>query len=199
MSINKLLIIMKKILFLLVLVIAVDSASANGIDPKSPVGVSVIKAGTTFKVFYQGAQSGTVKVFISNVKGEIVFAETMRRTENFMRPYNFSSLPAGEYTITVIDEDGKRSHKITHSIERNERVASLSRVRDGGKYLLTVPNVGQEALTIRIFDESNGLLYSNTEVIEGNFAKLYNLLYVSGAITFEISDQSGKTNRLTYR
>ena len=190
---------MKKILFLLVLVIAVGSVSANGIDPKSPVGVSVIKAGTTFKVFYQGAQSGTVKVSIANGKGDIVFSETMRKIENFMRPYNFSSLPAGEYTITIVDGNGKRSHNITHSVQSNERAASLSRLRDGGKYLLTVPNVGQEALTVKIFDASNGLLYSNTEVIDGNFAKLYNLLHVSGAITFEISDESGKTNRLTYR
>jgi hypothetical protein len=190
---------MKKIVVLLVLVIAVGSASANVSDPKSPVGVSVIKAGTTFKLFYQGVQSGTVKVSISNAKGDIVFSEIMRRTENFMRPYNFSSLPAGEYTITVADENGKLSQKITHSIPKKERVASLSRIQDGGKYLLTVPNVGKESLTIKIFDQADGLLYSNTEIIEGNFAKLYNLLHVTGAITFEVSDQSGKTSRLTYR
>jgi hypothetical protein len=140
-----------------------------------------------------------VKISIYNAKGETVFAETMRRTENFMRPYNFSSLPKGEYTIVIADENGKRSQKIKHSFESRERVARLSRVLNGSKYLLAVPNNGTDALTVKIFGEDHGLLYSKTEVVQGDFAKLYTLNHVNGTVTFEISDQSGKSNRLTCR
>ena len=202
MSCNQILNVMKKITTLVFVfaLIAVGVVNANDKDPKSPVGMSVMKYKNIVKVFYKGEQAGTVEVTIYNSKGNRVYNETLRNTENFMRPYNFSFLPAGTYTIELSDATGKRSQNVTFDKAEAElkRPAHLSRLSaEDNTYLLTVPNVGREALTVRIFNDQNVLLYQDTEVVEGNFAKVYNLNRLNGNHTFEIVDEDGKMNRLS--
>lgn len=192
---------MKKILSLVVVaLIAVGYAHASTVAPESPVGMSVVKSGDVFKLFYRGEKAGTVKVTIYNAKGQTVFSEVMRKTEHFMRPYNFASLPAGVYVIEISDEDGVRSRKVNHfpsAYKGNTTFAHLTRLRDAGKYMLAVPYRGSDALTVKIYNERNQLLYIETETVNGNFAKLYDLSKVGGNHTFEISDDQGHVNRLS--
>jgi len=192
---------MKKLLALVFALIAIGHVYANEFEPKSPVGIAVVKSGDIVKLFYRGEQTGKVKVTIYNAKGHAVFVETMNKTEHFMRPYNFSSLPEGDYTFELTDAKGIRFQKVTHSYSPNTsstytRPGHLSRLnRFENKYLLTVPNRGRESLSVKIFDDRNTLLYEGTEVMDGDFAKVYNLNGIEGEHTFEIVDQSGKANR----
>jgi hypothetical protein len=191
---------MKKILSLVVALIVVGYVQANGTSPKSPVGMSVVKSGDVVKLFYRGEKSGKVKVTICNDKGQKVFVEVMRKTEHFMRPYNFSSLPEGNYTIELADEQGVRTEKVNHSSpsQDTKQLAHLTLVNDQeAKYLLAVANAGSDALTVRIFDERNNLLYEETEIVDGNFARLYNLHKVDGNHTFEVTDDDGNAHRLS--
>ena len=189
---------MKKILAVVFALIAIGHADAKGTEPRSPVGMSVVKNGSVIRVFYQGEQTGKVKVLIYNEKGQRVFSEVMKNTENFMRPYNFSSLPDGEYTIEISDEKGKHFKRIAYFREPEERIAYLARLKKGeAKYMLAVLNDGREALTIRIYDERHHLLYKETQVPEGNFAKVYNLNQVAGQHIFEVADQTGNITRLS--
>jgi hypothetical protein len=177
--------------------IAVGFVHANDTHPKSPVGMSVIKYKNIVKVFYRGEQAGKVKVTIYNADGRMVHNEILKDTENFMRPYNFSSLPEGDYTIEVSDAKGKRSQKVRYEIADGKRVAHLSRLsKEGNTYVLTVPNEGRSAFTVRIFDDHDSLLYQRTEVVHGDFAKVYNLNKFDGNHTFEVVDQKGRINRL---
>ena len=184
---------MKKFLALLLVVIAVGQVNTNVVETESPLGTSVIMHGSTVKLFYRGEHSGKVMVKIANEKGKVVFTETMQNTEHFMRPYNFSSLPEGEYTIELTDETGKRFHTINHtkSVKRNAREAkSLAHVvrlkGSGNKYLLTVPNEGRCSMTVRIFDAAQKLVYEGTQTVEGDFAKLYSLTQ-RGEYTFQVA------------
>ena len=189
---------MKKILALVLVLFAVAQVDANDVDPKSPVGMSVIKSGTLVKLYYRGEQSGKVKVTIYNHSGRVVFKEILKDTEHFMRPYNFVSLPDGEYTIELDDESGKRYQKVTYSTRKQEIVAHLTRLnKNENRYMLAVPNIGKETLTVRIYDGHNKMIYTETQKVEGNFAKMYNLNSVSGATTFEVLDKTGNITRLT--
>lgn len=191
--------LMKKILSLVALLIVIGQVHANPAAPKSPVGMSVVKSGEVVKLFYRGEKTGNVKVTIYNERGEEVYAETLRKTEHFMRPYNISALPDGNYTIELRDEQGTRTQNVTHNRAEKKRVAHLTRLISIGKnkYMLAVPNDGRDALTVKIFNEKEELLYENTEVIVGDFARLYNLNKVKGNHTFEIIDKSGNVNRLS--
>ena len=85
---------MKKILSLVLVVIAIGHMNAKGIEPNSPLGTSIIKKGALVKLFYRGEHSGKVKVTIYDENGTVVFKEVVENHEHFMRPYNFSSLPS---------------------------------------------------------------------------------------------------------
>jgi len=188
---------MKKILFITAVgLFLIGHVNVNGMAPKSPVGIAVVKSGSIIKLFYRGEQSGKVKVTIYNDKGNAVFRETMYQIENFMRPYNFSELPEGEYTLELRDDQGLHYQKVTHSSLIQKRVAHLIRLNEAeNKYMLAIPNVGPDALTVKIYDKDNILLYQGTEAIEGNFAKVYNLNGLSQNFRFEILDGQGNAFR----
>jgi hypothetical protein len=189
---------MKKILSLVIVLIAIGQVNANGVEPNSPTGMSVIKKGSIVKLYYRGEEAGKVKVKISNEDGDIVHLETLQNTDGFMRPYNLSFLPEGEYTIQLIDEKGTRTHKIMHSFASATRIAHLSRLKDGGnKFLLLVPNEGQDSLTIKIYDDANSLVYEDTQEIHTDFAKVYTLKQIAGKVSFEVTDSDGKVTRIT--
>lgn len=189
---------MKKILSLVLVLFAVAQVNANEVEPKSPVGMSVIKSGTIVKLYYRGEQSGKVKVTIYNHRGAVVFKEILKDTEHFMRPYNFASLPDGEYTIELNDESGKRYQKLTYSSPRHEIVAHLTRLsKNANRYMLAVPGVGKQTLTVRVYDHFNRVIFHETQKVDGNFARMYNLNAVSGSITFEVVDNKGNATRLS--
>lgn len=188
---------MKKILSLAIVLAVVVHVSAKGVEPESPRGVSVIKNGAVVKLFYRGVQSGTVKVAIYNEKRIPVFRETLQHTEDFMRPYDFSALPEGNYTIALTDGNGTTVKTVTHKVSSGTRVAKLTRLgKQDHRYVLSVPNQGTDVLKIRIFDRNNTMLYQETETVNGNFAKLYNLGERGGECFFVISDKNGNRNLL---
>lgn len=188
---------MKKILSLVLVVIAIGHMNAKGIEPNSPLGTSIIKKGALVKLFYRGEHSGKVKVTIYDENGTVVFKEVVENHEHFMRPYNFSSLPSGEYTIQIADENGTRIEKVEHGVSKKKRPANLWRLNpDSNKYMLSVPRNGSDELVVKIYDERNTVIYQETARMSGDFAKVYDLSQVKGAHTFEITDNNGGVRRL---
>lgn len=193
---------MKKLSAILVMLTVVFSAtSAKEIDPKSPVGVGVMKTGSVCKVYYKGQKPGDVKVMISDESGNIVFRETLHDVQDFMRPYNFSTLKKGEYKIIVEGETGREEKKISFSEENAKEKSSLSLIRlskTSNKYVLNVPNKVAGELQVRIYTSDDKLVYDNKETIEGDFARLYNLNTVGENFYFQVTDTTGQTHTITY-
>jgi len=188
---------MKTLLSLVVVLAVIVQVDANVMKPESPVGVSVVQMGPLVKLFYRGEESGTVKVTIYNEKGRVVYSETMLDTEDFMRPYNFSALPSGVYTIELVDAHGTNVRKVEHALPDRKIVARVTRLSEGNhKYMLSVPENGSNKLTVRIYDDYNRLLYEGTEQLEGDFAKVYNLGAFKGRYIFELVDDAGNLSRL---
>lgn len=118
---------MKKILSVLVMLMVISSvAFARRMDnPVAAAGVAVMKNGSTFKLFYKGAQHSDVKVSIVDARDHVVFSEVIKKVEGFMRPYNFSNLPEGNYTIEVSDKSGRYIEKISYNKGKVEKLANL--------------------------------------------------------------------------
>jgi hypothetical protein len=192
---------MKNLLTILVVLTAVCGAvNVNAIDkPKAPVGMAVVKSGSIFKVYYRGAKPGDVKVTIYNDKGVQVYKEKIHNLESFIRPYNFSTLSEGEYTVELEGEDGKQIQPLSYHITSTKKLMKLAHVTGtDNKYLLMVANKGNDVLQVKIYDGSNSLLYNTTETIQGDFGKVYNLSTVGKNFSFEVTDQNGNTEILTY-
>jgi hypothetical protein len=195
---------MKKFLSILVVLAAVSGAvnvNAKSIDdPKVTTGFAVMKSETGFKVFYKGSKTGTVKVKITNAKGEEVYQESIKNVESFMRPYNLSSITEGEYQVEVSSPEGKQIETISYSKTKVEKLMNLIQLKDSDdKYMLMVSNKnGNETLNVNIYDQDYKLVYHGDEKIAGDFAKVYDLGSLGNKFVIEVSDSSGATRSISH-
>jgi hypothetical protein len=188
---------MKKTLSVLVVLMVFSSVVfARRLDnPGASSSAAVVKIGSTFKLYYKGSEEADVKISIRNGSNDVVYSETLKNVEGFVRPYNFSKLPEGEYTIQISDKFGRQIEKITYKQEKTEALAHLLKVAGTeAKYLLTVSNRGESDVTVKIYDGANNVIYNQTEIVSSDFARIYNLGRIGGDFTFEISDAKGTTS-----
>ena len=190
---------MKKILsILLTLGVFAGTASANDDMPNAIAGVAVVKSGTTFKLYYKGIEQNDVKVSIHNESGEIVYTETIKKAAGFVRPYNFSKLPEGKYTIEIADNSGIQLESIMYRTATIENLAHLHKVAGSQRYVLSLPGKMAGDVSIKIFDADSEMIYNKKEYIAGDFARMYNLEKFNGRFQFEITDTKGDTITLSY-
>ncbi|MFD1000375.1 hypothetical protein ACFQ21_13715 [Ohtaekwangia kribbensis] len=172
---------------------------ANNIDnPNAATGMAIMKNGTTVKLFYKGTKQTDVKVSIYNAANTLVYSETIKNVDGFVRPYNFTNLEEGEYSIELLGENGRQVERVIYKLGKVEKLANVMHVTgETNKYILTVANKGQDVLTIKIYGDKGVLLYSKTEEVNGDFAQVYNLDKYNGGLTFEVSDSKGVTKSLS--
>lgn len=191
---------MKKTLSILAaLTIFSTALFANNIDkPNAATGMAIMKNGTTVKLFYKGTKQADVKISIYNAANTLVYSETIKNVDGFVRPYNFTNLEEGEYSIELHGENGRQVERVIYKLGKVEKLANVMLVTgESNKYILSVANKGQDVLTIKIFGDKGTLLYSKTENVDGDFAQVYNLDKYKGSVTFEVSDSKGVTKSLS--
>jgi hypothetical protein len=193
--------IMKKILSILVVfTVLVSGVKANDIEkPNSEAGLAVLKSKTGFKLLYKGTKRNDVKVTIYNASGNTVHQETLRNTQSFSRPYNLQSLSDGAYTVEVRDANGTQLKTVEFSRKRDQLNAKLSAIPGvANKYVLRIPKKsGLTGVSIKIFDAKGQLVYSGSENVESDFARVYDLSKVSGNFSIDISDGKGNYQTLS--
>lgn len=151
-----------------------------------------------FKLTYKSEESTRVQITIFNSQKEIVFNETVVDMANFTRPYNFSRLPEGEYTIEVKDNVGRKIEKVNYSHGTVKSIISVFKLANTpSKYLLTAVNEGANEITVNILNADGDSLYHETLSVNGNFGLIYNLLE-EGKYTFVVSDKSGVSKTISY-
>jgi len=192
---------MKKILSMIIALMVVSGVvSARRLDnPSASESASVVKSGSTFKLSYKREALSTVKVSIYNENNKLVFTETIRKISSFVRPYNFSGLPEGAYTIEIADGDSKVIESINYQKDHPTTFAILTPVKgEATKYVLSMANAGKEAVTVNIYNEDGTLQYSESEIVNGEFAKVYDLKKVKGKFSVEVVGAEGKVKTLAY-
>jgi len=189
---------MKKIFALSLSVLLCTVVFAGGTDNTSGAsGVAVIKKDAdTYKLIYKAEKAGGVRVSILDSKNNLVFQESIKTEDGFIRPYNFSNLEKGEYTIQIEDGSGKRVEKIHNYAEKIEKFFYVRKLPSENKVVLSVAGEGSERFNIKVFDGSNALIYDEDKSISGNFAQVYNLNSLKGDITFEVTGQNGDSKTL---
>src|SRR5688572_4274095 len=179
----------------LVALFVMSAVATFGNDEPKKAGVAVVsaKGADVFKLIYKNETASKVKVNIYNAKSEVIFSESIYNTDGFILPLNFSKVGFGDYTLELIDINGKTVEKIVYQAEAkvdNIRVAKLPSTE--GKFLLSVMSAKSDEVTVKIFDNFNNLLHNEVKSISGNFAQVYTIENLKGACTFEISDKEGR-------
>jgi hypothetical protein len=190
----------KTLLFFLALITISTISFARRLD--NPVALSrmgIIRSGSIFKVFYKGTALNKVVINIYNNDNVKVLSDNLGKQESFVRPYNFSQLSEGQYTIELTDETGKQVERVEYRNGKIEKLATLIKISgEGAKYLLIVPSQGTDLLDVKISDAFGKVIYHSEEKVKGDFAKVYDLKSLSGSFELSITDSKGVTKTLSY-
>jgi len=168
-----------------------------------PASFSVTSANANvFNISYKTAEVGNVRISIYDNGNELVFTEVLSNVASFVRPYNFSELTQGEYTIVVSNKNSTQAEKVNFTSNKINSIISVSEVANAeNKYALNVTNNGTEDVYVRIFG-NNTLLHEQSVQVTGSFGLIYNLSKVKSAakasVTFEVSTASGKFEKITF-
>lgn len=183
---------MKKMMLVIMILAMVCAVSMA----KSESQMAVVRHGEVFKVIYKSPDLSNVKVSIVDNNGTEVYAEKLISIQEFARPYNFSELPKGDYTIFVEDGSGKKSEKI-HFIDQ-PWIAHISRLKDEGvKVMVAVPNKGVTDFTLQVLDPNDQLIYTENQKIDADYAKVFNLKNLGyGATINLVNHATGQTKSL---
>lgn len=178
-------------------IVMLSSTFAFAESPSSKFAVVAGKEGSVFKVIYEGSTVGNVLLTIYNENGSIVYAETIKGMDKFIRPVNFDGMVDGEYNIEISDANGKQAQKVsvgsTVNFKKKSAVkgAHVAKVGTDNKFLVSIANNGGEEINVRILDGDSNVIFSENISAAGDFAKVYSLKQVQGNPTFEITSTDG--------
>lgn len=163
----------------------------------SPASLSVTSTdASVYNVVYKTSEAGKVKVSIYTKRNQLVFSEVLNNVTSFKRPYNFSQLEEGEYTIVLEDKNGKQVETVNYTTSKIISVINVKKLADNdNKYVLNVITNKTQDVFIKIYDEKNTLIYVQTVEVSGYFGLIYDLSKVKSTdapLTIEVSTASGQ-------
>lgn len=191
---------MKKFSLLFVAVLFCTVVFANGTDePASTSSVAVTNStgSSIFKLYYTASVAANVKVSILTKSGDEVFAETIRKTIGFIRPYNFKDMEEGEYLIKIEDYNGTRKEKVYYGAGKVDKLVSIIKLAESGKYLFTVNSKGADDVQVAIYDDKNQLVHRQKSFVDKEFAEVFNIKNIN-SFTIEVSDRNGLVKSVKY-
>ncbi|MFZ6013797.1 MAG: hypothetical protein ACOYXT_25885 [Bacteroidota bacterium] len=187
----------------LVTALVLISAAAFADSPVSLSVTSVSSNANVYYVQYMTAEVGKVKVSIVDQNNDVVFSEVLNNIGSFKRPYNFSQLAPGQYTIVLEDKNGKQIEKVNYTMNKINSYIRVSKLANAEKkFMLNITTDGTESVTVRILNRDNVLIHEQKVEVNGSFGLVYNLNQIktlaSSGIAFEVSTSSGKTERVIF-
>jgi flagellar hook assembly protein FlgD len=186
----------KKMSFIFVFLVTLCCAVAIGGAKSAGNKVAIIKSGNGFKVIYAGKEESKVKVTIYDQEEHVVFAESIISNGGFIRPYNFSELPKGDYKVCVTDHLGEYSENVCN--QTKHWLAHLGKLGHGiNKCIVVIPHQEEVSeIEIQIYDQNQQLVYSEDQSIVSDFAKIYDLQNFEKATIQVVNKSSGEQKAL---
>ncbi|MGC4023488.1 MAG: hypothetical protein QM734_16825 [Cyclobacteriaceae bacterium] len=186
-----------KLIFVLAFVSSTFSFA--GIEPS--VAVIPGSSNSVYKVVYKSETTSKVKVTIFNSEKQVVFTESISNVKGFSRPYNFSSLPEGEYTIEINNGLDKKVETVKYQEQGDSMLVSTMSVRKlnsaESKYLITAESKGLNIMTVSVYDEQGTLLHSQSHIVDKSFGVVYNVAK-GGNYTFVLTDANGTSQQFVF-
>ncbi len=183
---------MKKIFSILGALLIISSlVLAGGKENPSPSSL-IVMYGDVVKVFYNSDKASKVKVTIYGKNGKEVFSETFNSRSGFVRPYNLSSLPKGEFKVVLEDGRGTTEKMVSNLREDAKVSGSIINVKqDQGKCMVILYSKNETDVTVRFLDENQNVLSTESYTVNGQASKLFNFRRLKGLASVEVSDKNG--------
>ncbi len=188
--------------FALALVVSANVFANNAADEvkaASRVEVSTTSRAAVYNLVYSSAKTGLVRVAIKNQAGTVVMQDEIFNTnKGFIRPYNFSIMPSGNYSIIVKDAAGQTELAVSYA---NVAISGVRKAEvkatEASKYQLRLIGNVSEVVEVTIFDKSGTAIYSEALTQKGSLVRSYDLSKMkNAAATFEIKSDGKVVNRV---
>jgi hypothetical protein len=185
---------MKAKSMILAALLLMTAGATFGSDEPKKAGVAVVpmNGAQTVKVIYKAETAGKVQVKVYNAENSVIYAGSFADTKGFILPLNLSKVGYGEYKFEVTDASGKRTETLVYEPAKSVNNIRIAKLDAGeGKFLVAVTGSKNETITVRIFDNFNNLLHNEVKSVNGGFAQVYTVKNLTGACTFEVTDNAG--------
>ena len=188
-----------KMLFFAVLVTVSSTALAFGSDGPGMTVVSV-KGSEVFRVIYKSATIGRVTLNVLDGQGKKIHSERIYGVDGFILPLNFKGLQSGNYTIELVDGAGTQRKEVAYFPTLEKKSIHVSKILgDEGKFLLAIANAQNEPIDIKIYDDSERVVHSESKIVSGDFAQVYKIQDAHSRFTFEVADAGGNKKYFSFR
>lgn len=160
--------------------------------------ISTTSRASVYNLVYTSAKSGFVRVVIKDQTGRVVMEDVIQSQKGFVRPYNFSGMPVGNYNVTVADANGKTDLAVAYSnlVSSTVRKAEVTAL-ENQKYQLRLVGCTADAVEVTIFDRNNQQIHSETLTQQGSFVRVYDLSKLKAeGVSFEIKTENGLVSRV---
>jgi hypothetical protein len=151
--------------------------NADEVKNASRVVVNSTSRAAVYNLMYSSAKAGLVRVSIKNQEGTVVLQEEIfNENKGFIRPYNFSTMPAGTYSVVVKDAAGQTELSVSYS---NIAISGVRKAEvkalESNKYQLRLVGNAAENVQVTIFDQSGFAIHSEDLTQKGSFTRTYDL------------------------
>lgn len=151
--------------------------------------MAIVKSSDGVKVFYKCSQVGKVRVTIFNQRNTVVFSEEVK-SFGFVRPYNLSKLPEGDYRVVLEDEIETIEEFVSTVKETAKPLIGIIRANEN-QFAVTFFSKEQNDITVTVLDGKRNILFSEEFNVEGRDTKLFNLKNLKGASQVEVTGKAG--------
>jgi len=165
---------------MLALVLTVQTVMANGTESEEDATANakvVALSNGVYKLYYvDQIPQGKVVVTILDQAGELVQKDVIRNESAFVRPYNFSKQPAGNYTMVV--DNGQKSFSTTLTFGVVNAAQDLKvAVEEAGdnRFKLVVKEANMTPVSVSLTNVEGEVIFTELISRQANFSKVYNL------------------------
>lgn len=140
-----------------------------------------------YKLVYPVRTAGMVYIKIYDQEGQQVFYDRIKNKYGFMRPYDFSKLPDGNYKFMIQSNGGKIFAEIVHKLHQNDLHISVADAGDKGAYQLIVKGVKKDPVYVSIYDKKDELVFEDVVKVGKNFSRIYSFPENENDLTFVVT------------
>jgi hypothetical protein len=140
-----------------------------------------------YKLIYPVRNAGIVYVKIYDQQGQQVFSDRIRNKNGFMKPYDFSNMPDGNYKFMIKSDGGKIITDVVHKLHEDDLNIALGDTGEKDAYRLVVTGVKKDPVYVNIYDYKDQLVFEDIVKVGKNFSRVYSFPENAKDLTFVVT------------
>jgi CxxC motif-containing protein len=171
---------------------------AKKVKPLASSEFAVVKSGEVIRVHYKPAETTNVRVVIYNSRHQEVYAESFKKNNGFIRPYNLSNLPDDEFTVEIVDESGRQVKNVTRVAEKTSVLVNILPIHGTKKYVVMLADKDVNQVTVQVGDAFGDVVFEQTVPTQGNFARVFDLAKLKNAKYISVKSEEGIRKQIDF-